>query len=268
MKILPRLRRLKRRIFPFSIKNLLLAPVQAAFSLSGGGSIGTSNLENREAWLKHTLAAIPAGKRILDAGAGELQYKPLCAHLDYVSQDFGQYTGEGNGIGLQTGKWDQNRLDIVSDITSIPEPDASFDAVMCIEVLEHVPAPVDALRELARLLKPSGVLVVTAPFCSFTHFAPYFFQTGYSRYFYEYWLGEFGLEIEDMQWNGSFFEYIAQELHRLPSMANQYANTSLTSNEQIAVARVLSLLNRLSQKDSGSEQFACHGIQVQARKKN
>ena len=117
---------------------------------------GTRNQATREAWLERTLASIPAGSRILDAGAGELQYKRFCSHLQYVSQDFGQYDGQGDGIGLQKGSWDQSRLDIISDITAIPEPDASFDAIMCIEVLEHLPAPVDALRELIRLLKPGG----------------------------------------------------------------------------------------------------------------
>ena len=81
--------------------------------------------------LKQTLRKIltPAGKRLLDAGAGECKYKPFCTHLKYVSQDFCQYTGEGNSKGLQMGKWDTSHIDIVSDITNIPEPDASFDVI-------------------------------------------------------------------------------------------------------------------------------------------
>jgi SAM-dependent methyltransferase len=183
--------------------------------LGKGGTCGSRNLATRETWLEQTLARIPSGSRILDAGAGERQYKHFCSHLSYVSQDFGKYDGDGDGIGLQPGKWDQSGLDIVSDITRIPLPDCHFDAVMCIEVLEHLPNPVDALRELCRLLKSGGALIITAPFCSLTHMAPYFFQTGYSRYFYENWLKEFGFVIVDMQWNGNFFEYLAQELRRL-----------------------------------------------------
>ena len=59
--------------------------------------VGISNEWNCEKWLGKTLSQIPAGSRILDAGAGELKYKKFCAHLNYVSQDFGQYDGKGDG---------------------------------------------------------------------------------------------------------------------------------------------------------------------------
>jgi ubiquinone/menaquinone biosynthesis C-methylase UbiE len=93
------------------------------------------NLKTREQWLEKALSEVASGSRILDAGAGELQYKRFCQHLNYVAQDFGEYNGEGNTNGLQTGTWDNSKLDIISDITKIPEDDASFDAIMCIEVL-------------------------------------------------------------------------------------------------------------------------------------
>lgn len=235
--------------------------------LGESGTVGTQNLLTRELWLEQRLADIPAGWRILDAGAGELQYKRFCPHLDYVSFDFGQYDGAGDKSGLQIGSWDNFRLDIVSSIGNIPLRDASFDATMCIEVLEHVPYPVTALRELSRILKPGGILVVTAPFAALTHFAPYFYQSGYSRYFYEHWLTEFGLEIEDMQWNGNYFEYVAQELRRVRSIGRQYAGSSPTRLEFLAMEVTLGLLNRLSQRDSGSAELLAYGLHVQARKK-
>src|SRR5512138_639710 len=77
------------------------------------GQVGTTNLIDRERWLEQTLKKIPSGCRILDAGAGELKYKKFCQHLNYVSQDFAQYDGKGDGAGLHRKNWDQSRLDIV-----------------------------------------------------------------------------------------------------------------------------------------------------------
>jgi len=176
----------------------------------------------RQAWLKTTLGALPAGWRILDAGAGELRNKPLCSHLVYVSQDFGRYQGKGDGKGLQTGRWDTSRIDVVSDITAIPEPDASFDAILCTEVLEHIPEPTKALDEFARLLKPGGKLVLTAPFASIVHFAPYHYSTGFSRYWYEHHLTLRGFRIDELTPNGDWFSYVHQELGRLGGMARIY----------------------------------------------
>lgn len=230
---------------------------------------GARNQAERDNWLKSRLANISPGSRILDAGAGELRYKPFCSHLDYVSQDFGRYDGQGDGAGLQIGGWDQSQIDIISDITNIPEPDASFDAVMCIEVLEHLPDPVLALRELARLLRPGGVLIVTAPFCSLTHFSPHFYYTGYSRYFYEYWFRELQLEIEEMSWNGNYFEYLAQELRRMAWVQEKYAaGVRIAWVEWLAISIVLRLLGRLSQANDGSEELLAYGLHIRGRKMN
>ena len=230
------------------------------------GTVGTRNLAEREVWLERTLRGIAPGSRILDAGAGELKYKKFCGHLQYVSQDFARYDGKGDGKGLQDGVWDQSKLDIVSDITSIPEPDRSFDAIMCIEVLEHLPDPVAALRELARLLRQGGTLILTAPFCSLTHMAPYFYHTGYSRYFHEHWLPQLGYQIDEIQWNGNYFEYLAQELRRLPEARRQYASSEASWLVKSAVSIVLGHLNRLSKADRGSEQFLSFGLHIRATK--
>ncbi|MFN5479595.1 MAG: class I SAM-dependent methyltransferase, partial [Chitinophagaceae bacterium] len=130
-------------------------------------TVGLNNESSRDAWIKETLTSLPSGITLLDAGAGECPYKKWCSHLHYIAQDFGQYDGSG-GEGLQTGTWDNSRLDIVSDITAIPMEDASVDAILCTEVLEHLPDPLKALQEFKRLLRPNGYLIITAPFISFT----------------------------------------------------------------------------------------------------
>lgn len=228
--------------------------------------VGTTNESARVEWIEKTLQQIPEGLTILDAGAGESQFKKYCSHLKYIAQDFGQYQGEGD-VGLQTGTWDNSKLDIVSDILSIPLPDHSVDAIMCTEVLEHIPDPLGAIKEFSRLIKPGGYLLITAPFASLTHFAPYHFASGLSRFFYEKHLPENGFTINELQLNGNYFEYLAQENRRIKQVAKKYAGTNLNIFHKIIIHLNLLILQELSKKDTGSSELLCYGIHVFARKK-
>ena len=217
------------------------------------------NESNRQTWLKEALAALPRGSRLLDAGAGELKNRRHCGHLEYVSQDFGQYqgqTGAARNEGLQTAQWDTSRIDLVSDIASIPAPDESFDAVLCSEVLEHVPEPTHALDEFARLLKRGGKLILTAPFASLVHMAPYHYCTGFSRYWYEHHLPARGFDIRELTANGDWFAYMEQELMRLGSMERRCGNRTWP------LAYAYSLLGVLYFRIRGrkrAEDLACFG---------
>lgn len=228
-------------------------------------SAGTTNEKTRVKWIERSLKKIPHGLTLLDAGAGESQFKVYCDHLKYISQDFGQYNGDGE-IGLQTGTWNNSNLDIVSDITSIPLPAHSVDAVMCTEVLEHIPDPLAAIKEFSRLIKPGGYLLITAPFASLTHFAPYHFASGLSRFFYEKHLTENGFEIEELELNGNYFEYIAQEVRRIKRVARKYSNTRINFFEKVIIHLNILILQRLSKKDKGSSELLCYGVHVFARK--
>jgi ubiquinone/menaquinone biosynthesis C-methylase UbiE len=229
---------------------------------------GTTNENYRRKWLKKTLEGLTPGQTILDAGAGERQYQEYCRHLEYTSQDFAQYNGHGDGDGLQMGSWNNEGLDIVSDITSIPVADNSFDVIMCTEVFEHIPKPLTALREFTRIIKPGGTLILTAPFAAMTHFAPYFFYTGYSRYFYETSLKEMGYEIEEMDYNGNYFEYIAQELHRYEEIAKDYDinHEAESSLERLARNIISERLSNLGKKDKRTKELLCNGIHIRAKK--
>lgn len=227
--------------------------------------VGTTNESARATWVKDSLKKIPEGLILLDAGAGESQYKKYCPHLKYIAQDFGQYNGTGN-VGLQEGSWDNSRLDIVSDITSIPLDDHSVDVVMCTEVFEHIPDPLAALKEFNRLVKPGGFLILTAPFVSFTHFAPYHFATGFNRYFYETHLPANGFVIEELILNGNYFEFLAQEQRRIKTVAKKYSNRRINFFEKALIHLNIYMLERLSKRDKGSAELLCYGVQVVAKK--
>ncbi len=227
-------------------------------------TVGTFNESTRVAWLEKTLKKIPEGSRILDAGAGEQPFKKFCAHLKYVSQDFGQYKPEELESGLQMPKWGYAKLDIICDIALIPEADGSFDAIMCTEVFEHIINPREAMKEFSRLLRNDGYLIITSPFCSLTHFAPYHFYSGFNSFFYVEELKKNGFEIIEMIPNGNYFEYIAQELRRLPSISEKYSPGIVLENEKLK--ELLFLLEKLSKVDKGSSELLCFGYHVFARK--
>lgn len=127
-------------------------------------ALGLSLLRN----LKTVFTATHLKGRLLDAGAGKLPHRHLLKELgvDYVSLDFQQTHPE---------------LDMVADVQHMPMQDRSFDSAVCIEVLEHVPNPEKALREILRVLKPGGKLVFSVPHFLYLHNEPYDFYR-YTKY--------------------------------------------------------------------------------------
>jgi SAM-dependent methyltransferase len=64
------------------------------------------------------------------------------------------------------------QLDLVGDAHHLPFGDATVDAIVCTEVFEHLPDPPAAAREMIRVLKPGGRLVLTTRFCFPLHERP------------------------------------------------------------------------------------------------
>src|SRR3990172_7225193 len=135
------------------------------------------NQRNRDRWVAGIAERLPAGTRILDVGAGEGRYRPLFRHCDYKAQDFGNYEGTARGLMLDT--WNYGQLDFVCDARTIPVDDASFDAVLCTEVLEHVPEPISLLREIGRILRKGARTFISTPLGSGLHQQPYHFYSGF-----------------------------------------------------------------------------------------
>ena len=144
----------------------------------------------RDQWIKAEAAKLPPGSRVLDAGAGASKYRPFFAHCGYETQDFCQYEGA-------LVKYLQP-IDHVCDIAQIPLRDASFDAILCTEVFEHVVDPMAVLAEFSRLLKPGGKLFLTAPLGSCLHMEPYHYYGGLTHHWYSHWLPRYALTVDSI----------------------------------------------------------------------
>jgi SAM-dependent methyltransferase len=103
------------------------------------------------------------------------------------------------------------KIDYVSDAAAIPVPNASFDAVLCTEVLEHVPDPVAVVQELARVLRPGGKLLLTAPLGSGIHQEPHHYYGGFTPYWYHRFLGQVGFCDIQIEPNSGSFMFFSQE---------------------------------------------------------
>ena len=130
----------------------------------------------------------------MDAGAGECPHAPLFAHTHYVRLD--------RGIGDKA--WDYSKIEVLGDISDLPFHDGSFDAVINIQVLEHLKEPGIGISEMARVLKPGGQLILTTVQCWEIHQHPNdFFR--YTRYGLTYLFDKAGLESRVEALGGLFW---------------------------------------------------------------
>lgn len=59
--------------------------------------------------------------------------------------------------------------DIIGDIQELKLDDNSIDAITCLAVLEHVENPIQAFKEMYRVLRPGGYLYIYVPFLFYYH---------------------------------------------------------------------------------------------------
>lgn len=191
------------------------------------------NQRSRDSWVANKAATVPAGVRVLDIGAGTCPYRSMFSHCEYKAHDFKKYTGEKLGGTVQYGN-----IDYVSEITSIPVADASFDVILCTEVLEHIPEPGLALQEMVRILRPGGRIFLSAPLGSGLHQLPFHYYGGFSPEWYRYWAAKTGLSVVEIDPNGGFFRLLAQECVRAANLLSSCP--SLTVEDVNEMRRLLS----------------------------
>lgn len=65
----------------------------------------------------------------------------------------------GRGFGSDIHAWDG--VDVVADAAELPFPDQTFDSVVIVAALNHIPRRAEALAEAARILRPEGRVIIT-----------------------------------------------------------------------------------------------------------
>jgi SAM-dependent methyltransferase len=93
---------------------------------------------------------------VLDVGCGDKPYRDCLTYKSYI------------GIEVERSM----NVDVLCDGGVLPFRDGCFDTVICIAVLEHVREPGRQMREMARVLKKRGRLIVVAPFFWNLHYEP------------------------------------------------------------------------------------------------
>lgn len=100
---------------------------------------------------------LPQPADVLDAGCGSGRNL-----VDLVP--FGTLTGvEPSPQSASVARSRELAEVVEAGLEDVPLPDASFDLVTCLDVIEHIDDDIGALRELRRLTRPGGTLLVTVP---------------------------------------------------------------------------------------------------------
>lgn len=178
------------------------------------GEVLAYNQRGRDRWIAHVVkGVVRPGDLVLDVAAGTCPYKDLFVKCVYKTQDFVRLNSDQNRNRQAYGA-----IDYVCDVTEIPVPDQSFDIVLCTEALEHVPDPQAVIKEISRLLKFGGRVILTAPLGSGLHQEPFHFFGGFTPHWYRHVLSEHGFSDIVIEANGGSFKHFSQECLRFLRM--------------------------------------------------
>ena len=176
------------------------------------------NPKLRDEFVKSKAILLPNKSKVLDVSAGTKPYKDFFSHCIYHSHEFkGNHTIDDT---FRREDVSNKQHDFYSEIQNIPVENDSYDFILCTEVFEHIPEPINAMQELIRICKPNGKILITAPFTSGIHQEPYHFYSGFSPFFYNYLKEKFNLKISDFKSQGNLFLLQNQEIKRCLSFTH------------------------------------------------
>lgn len=147
-------------------------------------------------WLNHhviidflnEMAPLYASRILVDIGCGKKPYQSIFA--PYVSRHIGVDLVESNNI--------TSIVDIIGSAYKTTLQESFCETVLCTEVFEHLEDPLSATREMNRILKNNGIVILTVPFFWPIHDAPRDFYR-YSEYGLRYLFENSGFEIVEIR---------------------------------------------------------------------
>jgi Methylase involved in ubiquinone/menaquinone biosynthesis len=147
------------------------------------------------------LRAAASGK-LLDVGSGTMPFRSSVIDLvdEYRSLDIERRVPE---------------VDIVADVRDMDSVNSdTFDVLLCSQVLEHISEPDKAIKEMARVLRPGGRLVLTVPFLGRLHEEPFdYFR--FTKYGLESLLDAAGLQVKQILPTGSLLCFLGHQVSTL-----------------------------------------------------
>ena len=132
----------------------------ACYAGMEGRTLEQKNLLSRQRCALDLLeAAVAAPAMVLDAGcgSGEMAARLMERGFDVQGVDIAEPMVHLAGTRFGTERFR------VSDIEALPFADNTFDAVLSLGVIEYLESDVQALREIRRVLKPSGIAILATP---------------------------------------------------------------------------------------------------------
>jgi len=182
------------KILPFSIRGKLEAP----------------NRYDASREIKNIFDNFGAKKlSILDVGAGDCFAERFFSGHEYVAMD------------IEKNSECKKDLDFIGSIENNPFEDNNFDLILCLEVLEHIENYQDAIKEMYRILKDDGRLLLTVPLMS----------VGYHNDFYRFTppilkkiLEKEGFKINKVNSTGGYFRMLGWQISKISYLIKKPKN--------------------------------------------